>query len=105
MKIFLFIFCLFFSSVAAAVEYTSKDLRDPFSESVGDASAPGPSAAPLSLDGIIWSPKKPLALINGKLVGVGAMINGSEVVEIGRENVRISTNGQSFLLERKGKKI
>lgn len=105
MKIFFIIFCLFFSSPAAAVEYTGKDLRDPFNKSGGDVFVQGPSASPLSLDGIIWSPKKPLALINGKLVGVGAKFNGVEVMEIGRENVRINVNGQALVLERKGKKL
>ena len=102
--IFLFFFLFFLKSTTAA-EYAGGNLRDPFSEVASSTSAPGASSSALVLDGIILNPKKPLAIINGKLSGVGEKINGSEVVEINRENVKISTNGQQFLLERKGKKI
>ena len=42
------------------------------------------------LSGVLWDIKKPLALLNDKVVGLGEEIEGFKVVEIKEESVRLS---------------
>lgn len=43
----------------------------------------------LTLDFIVWSPEEPYAQINGKLLGIGQMIEGWQVAVIDREQVTL----------------
>jgi hypothetical protein len=60
---------------------------------------PPPAEAPfeLNLSGILWDEKSPVAIINGKPLGVGGEIEGARVMEVGQESVLILYRG----LERK----
>ena len=55
--------------------------------------------AGLNLTGIIWDQRKPLAVINGKMVGVGEWIKGAEVKKIHKESVVLRKDGANFTLE------
>lgn len=54
---------------------------------VTDASSPKGSYV---LNGILWDPKAPSAIINNRVVGVGEHLNGWEVVEIQKDKVILS---------------
>ena len=95
-----------FNESAGAVEYNAQDLRDPFGgvENIrvsSEASATIPSFAepPITLDGIIWVPEKPRAVINGKRVLIGGMIGGAEVLEIRKKDIKVRYNEEEFTLK------
>ena len=52
----------------------------------------------LSLTGIIWDKKKPLAVINGKMLGVGDTIKGAKVRKIDKESVLLRKHGTNYRL-------
>lgn len=89
-----------------ALEYTGQEGRDPFvSRPTGVPSLSDPiqynttpAQPPFTLNGIIWVPEKPRALINGKRVTVGAEIDGAKVTAIGRKEVKIDFNGSQIVL-------
>lgn len=48
-----------------------------------------PTRAALQLNGIMYDPRQPMAIVNGKLVGVGDEVGGFRVKEITRSGVRL----------------
>jgi hypothetical protein len=51
------------------------------------------------LMGIMWSPAKPLAIIDGNVMAVGEKLrDGSVVAEIGRDSVALKRDGKMFRL-------
>ena len=107
--VWVFAVSIFFQGSSWAVEYTGQDARDPFSspgilsgsrpDSGGTAVSDSPETLPLRLQGIIWVPKKPRAIINGRRVVEGAEINGAKVVEIRKKEVTILFNGREVILK------
>lgn len=96
-----------FVSTADAVQYTGDNSRDPFSEppalrrqETSMASAESKVSPQFTLNGIIWVPGKPRAIINGRRVMEGAEINGAKVVEIRRKEVTMLLNGQEMVLKK-----
>lgn len=55
----------------------------------------------LSLDGIVWSPRQPLAVINKSLVGIDDLVSGWTVVEIQRDKVVVEQEGRKEILKMK----
>ena len=101
-------FIFFMMAPAWGIEYTGQEGRDPFvsrlvrptvdsaaSGSARDTNSDRPS---FSLEGIIWVPEKPRALINGKRVMVGSEVDGAKIVEIKKKEVKILSNGQEITL-------
>lgn len=99
-----FLQAVFFLEVAQAAQYTGDGYRDPFTESPMLQRLPEAPQEELDapveirLDGIIWVPEKPRAIINGRRVTEGAEVDGAKVVEILRKEVRIIFNGQNMVL-------
>jgi hypothetical protein len=63
-----------------------------------------PVASPfdsIKLQAIIYSPKHPVTLINGKTLDVGERINGVEVISIQPSNVVLACNGEQKTLQLK----
>ena len=102
--------------------YGSSDVRNPFiplfvptptptpsptatPKSSGGASQqvkvqPTPVSLPdLRLDGVFWSPKKPLAIVNHQLLSAGEWIAGARIVQIDRDTVHLNYQGYSLKLE------
>jgi hypothetical protein len=52
----------------------------------------------LSLEGIVWDKKKPLALINNKVLGEGEIIKGAKIVKINKREVKLIFQGREFIL-------
>lgn len=80
------------------VEYRAKGLRNPFEQPITDsASEDGGSlglqkekALPsLTVQGIIWGGSFPQAIINGKVVKIGDVIEGVDIVNISKEGVTV----------------
>jgi hypothetical protein len=79
--------------------------RDPFRAGSTSSNTPSVSAAPRKavapavpipiwrLSGIIFNAKQPLALINGKMVGVGDQVDQARVSKIDQTKVTIIYNG------------
>ena len=99
---------ILFLGTCSAVEYKGQNFRDPFGEvdshgprvEIQDpqTTPPEQTEPPVVLTGIIWVPGKPRAIINGKRVLTGGMIEGAKVIEIKKNEVRISFNGQEWTL-------
>jgi hypothetical protein len=53
----------------------------------------------LNLSGIMWSPKKPLAVINERVVKAGDKIFGSVVIEIRKDKVILNNGSADFELK------
>jgi len=64
--------------------------RDPFA--VG--SVPVQATGDLSLSGIFWDAKKPVCLIDGKMLRVGDEISGAKVLEINRDTVLLKVGDE-----------
>lgn len=65
-------------------------------ESAGAEGAKGE----LILQGIIWNGKESLAIINGKVVGVGDMVKGAKVLIINEGGVALLKDGSRVELKR-----
>jgi len=55
----------------------------------------------LLLGGIVWSTKRPLAVINQSLVGVNDTVSGWTVVDIQRDKVVVEMEGRKEILKMK----
>ncbi|OGW79424.1 MAG: hypothetical protein A3G33_03545 [Omnitrophica bacterium RIFCSPLOWO2_12_FULL_44_17] len=53
---------------------------------------------------IVWNTKKPVALIDGKIVSVGALIDNKKLVRIERDGVWFSESGTEYVLALSKKK-
>ncbi len=51
------------------------------------------------LSGILYDQQKPMAIINQRIVGEGALVNGAELLEIQPNHVRLSLKGKEFTLK------
>lgn len=67
--------------------------RDPFL--AGGAAA---DLGELTCSGILWDPQQPLALINGRTLGIGEEVEGYRVLEITRDTVTLSDGAQTVTL-------
>ena len=79
--------------------YDSEGKRDPFVPLAGLEE--GPKLAWLSLEGILWDPKFPMAIINDKIIGKGDKIEGAEVIEIEKDRVVLRYGEEQSILRLK----
>ncbi len=86
-----------------AVEYAGQKFRDPF----GLVNQPQPKQSqtatrksPLVLQGLVWNAKQPQAVINGKVVQAGSVLNDVKILEVTKEGVRAKyiDQDQEFML-------
>ncbi|MDD5155347.1 MAG: hypothetical protein PHF11_02545 [Candidatus Omnitrophica bacterium] len=94
------------------VEYKSEGLRDPFEgvfhtetaaasgtymqlTQAAPAQVPPPS---LSVQGIIWGGKMPLAIIDNKVVKVGDTVSDAKIVSIGKSGIEVIFKNYIFTL-------
>jgi len=57
-----------------------------------------PELKPFNLSGIVYSPDKPLAIINGKALTIGDKIKEAEIAQINEEEVELSLHEQTIIL-------
>lgn len=87
-----------------ALEYRGRAYRNPFHgllQPQPDAAAATavPVAPPaMAITGIVWGSQKPMAIINGRLVGIGDVVGDAEIVAVERGAVRVRVQGQEFVL-------
>ena len=74
-----------------AMPIEAKEARDPFL--FGPREAASASGQP-QLTGILSDPVTPLAAIDGELLGVGAVVAGWTIVEIGADQVIFERDGR-----------
>jgi hypothetical protein len=55
----------------------------------------------LELSGIMYTPKKPLAVINNNIWGVGDTVSGFRILEIKEDAVRVGMESQEFVIKLK----
>lgn len=99
------------------IEYSSGDLRDPFSDlfqlavekekkekeeqdiqvplvGSADPEKSMPSLEKFKVQGVIWGGKFPQAIINNKILGTGDLIDGAEIVSIEKKGITLSFSGR-----------
>jgi hypothetical protein len=84
--------------LAIAKVASAQTFRDPM-RPAGAAPAPVRAAAPavLRLDGVIQGPTR-VAIVSGRLVHAGDVVNGAQVLEVLSNGVRLSRAGKIQLL-------
>jgi len=85
--------------------YDSTDLRNPMAPLLAKVDKDAPPGVTTGvalthvLDGIIWSPTNPLAIIDRNVVGVGDTLqDGSVMTEVGGDYVVVEYGGKKFRL-------
>ncbi len=84
--------------------YRGRDFRNPFrallpakvdkTQSMAVVDPP-----PLVITGMVWNARKPSAIVDGQLVGVGDVVNEAEIVAIERQSIRVRYHQQEFVIE------
>jgi hypothetical protein len=93
-------------AVAVSAPGAEAGASTPMAEATGQGAAsevtpvevPAPKPAPTKLQAIIFSPKRPSVMINGKTLFIGDKLNGYRVSAIGRESVTLVEGGQTNVL-------
>ena len=75
------------------------DRRDPFSKDHTGIYKLKVSSGSLNLGGIIYDEKKPLAIINDKIVGKGDMVEDKEIIRITPEEVILKDREKEYILK------
>jgi hypothetical protein len=60
-----------------------------------NANPPDPSTMPIQVQGIVADPVNPWAIVNGRTVHVGDLVNEFRVTAIARNAVTLAGNGQT----------
>jgi hypothetical protein len=90
-----------------SLDYDAGNEKDPFGEapeqpkSQGKDAQTGTAALPLpsmNIQGLIWGGKFPQAIINGKVVKIGEVIEGAQIIEINKEGVVLSYDNRNYTL-------
>jgi hypothetical protein len=55
---------------------------------------------PLSIEGLIWNTDVPQAIINGKVVRKGDMIEGVKILEINGDGITVEHNSQPVFIDK-----
>lgn len=88
-------------------EYTAEDKKDPldlpqtFREMVSQLLTPKPESIvlpKLAISGVVWGSSSPQAIINGKILKKGDIIEEAEILEIGKQGVVVLYKGRQFTL-------
>jgi hypothetical protein len=93
--------------VRPVVEYKADKLRDPFrtylkkeepKEVLQEITLVKPKLdlGKLNVQGIIWGGKIPQAIINNKVLTIGNLIEGAEILSIEKKGITLSYNGAIF---------
>ena len=56
---------------------------------------------PIDLNGIMYTPERPLAIINGSVLGEGDYIDKFKISKIEKDSVKITSEGQEFIIKLK----
>ncbi len=61
---------------------------------------PKPFVAPdLKVSGVLWAGPKPQGIVNGRVVGIGDVVQGATVTAIHKGKVEFSVQGNNFIVE------
>ena len=98
-------FLLTASSAWPQAHYAGNSARDPFFDVAGSGPRQSEQQKQSSgwvLEGIMWTPDRKQAYINGEKVKVGDVVRGAEVIDIDRKIVRLKFNGKAGNLTKQG---
>ncbi len=91
------------STSARLYEYRPGKLRDPFmrpgtrTQVAGPTGPAEPTPPPLTIEAIALA-ASPRAIINGRSVGVGDVIDGAKIVRINADNVEIEFHSKRYTI-------
>jgi len=86
-----------------SLDYTSFKLRDPFMLTVPQEAilAQPKEATPLpqfKIQGFIWGSSLPQAIIDGKVYGVGDVVDGAQIIQINKEGITFLYQGNTYIV-------
>lgn len=98
------------------IQYKSGQLRDPFvsvmakeekkeslqKQGAVELNQPKIDLSALNVQGIIWGAKMPQAIINNKVLVVGDLIDGAEILSIDKKRITLSFAGEVVNLSAPG---
>jgi hypothetical protein len=88
------------------VQYESSKMRDPFRSYLieevpkevpaenAELAKPKLDLNKLQVQGVIWGVKAPQAIINNKVLKIGDLIEGAEILSIEKKGITLSFNGE-----------
>ncbi len=59
----------------------------------------------LKITGLVWNSKKPQAIINGMIVAVGEVVDGSTLVAVRKSEIDVMYKGQQFTISSQAKPV
>jgi hypothetical protein len=98
------------------IEYKSGNLRDPFktyltkeapkeiSQVNADLAKPELDLGKLKVQGVIWGSQTPQAIINDRVLMIGDLIEGAQIMSIDKKGITLSFNGEAYDLTSPGQK-
>ncbi|MDX1444482.1 MAG: general secretion pathway protein GspB [Gammaproteobacteria bacterium] len=93
---------VFLGMPATAVQAADNDIRDPMQPTwLRGGTQVNPERSPrqrFSVDTIVVSPERRVAIINGRSVGVGEWVNGARVTKIDPDTVTLELDGVRFTI-------
>lgn len=99
-----YVLCLLYT-LGPVVIIAAVDERDPFVSPVDIQMSKEKDIEAVTLQGIVWNEKTPLAIINGEVIGAGESVAGFLVKTIEENAVHLEFEGRTFSLQTKEEKI
>lgn len=76
-----------------------KDGKVPATAPIGSGLIPANINELVKLNGIMYTPKKPLAVINGNIRGIGDYVEEFKILEIGKDSVTVGSAEEEYVLK------
>lgn len=86
----------------AKVDYTSDDLRDPFTltlPQVADRTTSGGAMPKVNVEGYVWGSTLPQAIIDGAVYGVGDVVMGAKITKIDKDGITFLYNSATYIVK------
>lgn len=101
-----FVLCFFVGSgYCASAKYSGSDSRDPFYPYQAPATNQSQSSSQTVsyvVGGVLWSPKSPRIIINGKRFAEGDSLDGMKIISIDKKGAKIKSGSREGYLTKQG---
>lgn len=102
LKVILEIAGEYLNNKEAVMEFSYEEDNDPFSFGERSTSGKNTALGRITLKGILWDSKKPLAIINEEVVEEGSIIKGIKIKKIEPDHVILEAEGKEEILSIEG---
>ncbi len=60
---------------------------------------PAVVAPEMEITGLVWNSERPQAIVNGEVVSIGDIVEGSEIIDINKTQIKVLHQGQEFTIQ------